>query len=219
MLVHTMTLPEMVADARRDYKALWNKVNALLPGMRRIHLKARGETITHLVPWTSPRKNHWLLHFSLRKAGPLMHPLVYSYDAKGRLFGLIVTPTGSSYCIDNHLIQRYGERFDPTANPLDRLQSFFHENFFYATETLNERSPGVREVRVGMNHGLGLGDWDTHTDIIHIRTFVSFGQLFPEQQELMERLDAQRAWDSLTRGQQMERLARAKREEERRRAA
>jgi hypothetical protein len=77
----------------------------------------------------------------------------------------------------------------------------------------------VREVRVGMNHGLGLGDWDTHTDIIHIRTFVSFGQLFPEQQELMERLDAQRAWDSLTRGQQMERLARAKREEERRRAA
>lgn len=70
-----------------------------------------------------------------------------------------------------------------------------------------------------MNHGLGLGDWDTHTDIIHIRTFVSFGQLFPEQQELMERLDAQRAWDSLTRGQQMERLARAKREEERRRAA
>lgn len=113
MLVHTMTLPEMVADARRDYKALWNKVNALLPGMRRIHLKARGETITHLVPWTSPRKNHWLLHFSLRKAGPLMHPLVYSYDAKGRLFGLIVTPTGSSYCIDNHLIQRYGSASTP----------------------------------------------------------------------------------------------------------
>ena len=219
MIVRTMTLPEMVADARQDYKALMNKVDSLLPKLRRMHLRDRAETISHLLPWRSPRGNNWLLHFSLRKAGLLMHPLVWSYDARGRIFGLIVTPSGSTYCLDNHLLQRYGERFDPTANPLERLQVFFFENFYYSTETLHERRPNVWEVRVGMNHGLGLGEWDHDTDIIHVRTFVSFGQLFPEQLELMERLDAQRAWDSLTPGQQTERLARAKREEEGRQKA
>jgi hypothetical protein len=209
-----MTFPEMVAEARRDHKAMWNKVNGLMPRLRRIHLRDRGHTVSHLEPWRSPRKNNWLLHFSIRKAGPAMHPLVWTYDSKGRIIALIVTPDGVSYCLHNHMIQRYGERFDPTANPLERLQGFFLENFRYAIETLGERSPGVQEVRVGMNHGLGLGEWDLDTDIIHIRTFVSFGLLFPGQQDLMERLDAQRAWDSLTRGQQTERLARAKRLEE-----
>ncbi len=214
MLVPTMSLTEMVAEVRRDYKALWNKVDSLMPKMRRIHLRERAHTMSHLEPWRSPRKNNWLLHFSIRKAGPAMHPLVWTYDGKGRIIALIVTPSGSTTVLDNHMIQRYGERFDPTANPLERLQSFFYENYFYSTETLHERSPNVWEVRVGMNHGLGLGEWDRNTDIIHVRTFVSFGQLFPEQLELMERLDAQRAWDGLTRGQQTERLARAERQEE-----
>ncbi|MCB9164380.1 MAG: hypothetical protein H6592_08100 [Flavobacteriales bacterium] len=219
MLVPAMSLPEMVAEARRDYKALWNKVDSLMPKLRGKHLRDRAHILSHLEPWRSPRKNNWLLHFSIRKAGLLMHPLVWTYDEKGRIFGLIVTPSGSTYCLDNHLIQRYGERFDPTANPLERLKHFFFENFYYSMETLYERSPNVWEVRVGMNHGLGLGDWDQSTDIIHVRTFVSFGQLFPEQLDLMERLDAQRAWDSLTTGQQTERLARAKREEEKGKAA
>ena len=219
MLVPAMSLPEMVAEARRDYKTLWNKVDSLMPKLRGMHLRDRAHTLSHLEPWRSPRKNNWLLHFSIRKAGLLMHPLVWTYDEKGRIFGLIVTPSGSSYCLDNHPIQRYGERFDPTANPLERLKHFFFENFYYSMETLHERSPNVWEVRVGMNHGLGLGDWDQNTDIIHVRTFVSFGQLFPEQLDLMERLDAQRAWDSLTTGQQTERLARAKREEEKGKAA
>ena len=214
-----MSLPEMVAEARRDYKALWNKVDSLMPKLRGKHLRDRAHTLSHLEPWRSPRKNNWLLHFSIRKAGLLVHPLVWTYDEKGRIFGLIVTPCGSTYCLDNHLIQRYGERFDPTANPLERLKHFFFENFYYSMETLHERSPNVWEVRVGMNHGLGLGDWDQNTDIIHVRTFVGFGQLFPEQLDLMERLDAQRAWDSLTTGQQTERLARAKREEEKGKAA
>ena len=186
-----MPLPEMIDEARRDYRALWNKVDSLLPKLRRLHLRERAQTISHLEPWRSPRKNNWLLHFSLRKAGLLMHPLVWGRDQKGRVFGLIVTPTGSTYHLDAHMIHRYSERFDPTSNPVERLQSFFFENFHYATETLHERRPGVREVRVGMNHGLGLGEWDTHTDIIHVDTFVSFGQLFPDQLDLMERLDAQ----------------------------
>jgi hypothetical protein len=213
-----MTLPEMIAEARRDNMAMGNKVYGLMPKLWRRHLRDRRNTISHLEPWRSPRGNQWLLHFSLRKSRPSLNPLVWTYDRKGRIFALIVTPTGSTYHLDNHLIQRYGERFDPTKNPLQRLHSFFLQNHYYATETLHEREPGIHEVRVGMNHGLGLGDWDTNTDIIHVRTFVSFGQLFPEQLELMERLDAQRAWDGLTTGQQQERLRRVEQEQLRRAA-
>ena len=219
MLVPTMTLPEMVAEARRDHKVLWNKVDGLLPKLRRIHLQERSTIISHLEPWRSPRKNNWLLHFSLRKAGLSLHPLVWGRDQKGRVFGLIVTHTGSTYHLDAHMIHRYGERFDPTSDPVERLQSFFLENHYYAMETMGTKQPGVQDVRVGMNHGLGLGRWDTADDIIHVETFVSFGQLFPDQVELMERLDAQRAWDALTPGQQLERLRRAQREEEQAKAA
>lgn len=96
-------------------------------------------------------------------------------------------------------------------NLLVQLQEYLvHVHF----ASLRMHRQAVQEVRVGMNHGLGLGEWDLDAEIIHIRTFVSFGQLFPGQQDLMERLDAQRAWDSLTRGQQTERLARVKRLEE-----
>ncbi|HQV51231.1 MAG: hypothetical protein IPF95_15595 [Flavobacteriales bacterium] len=214
MIVSSMSIPEMVTDARQDFRSLWNKIDGLLPKLRRMHLNDRAHTLDHLEPWKSPRKNNWLLHFSISKSGLTLHSLVWSYDAKGRIIALIVTKTGRTTYLDNHMIQRYGERFDPTSNPLERLQSFFYENYYHAIETLHESSPGIWEVRVGMNHGLGLGDWDQNTDIVHVRTFVSYGQLFPEQQELMERLDTQRAWDSLTTGQQTERLARAERVEE-----
>ena len=49
MIVSTMTIPEMVADARQDYKALWNKVDSQLPSMRRMHLRDRGNVITHML--------------------------------------------------------------------------------------------------------------------------------------------------------------------------
>lgn len=219
MLVPTMNIAEMVADARKDHKALWNKVDGLLPRLRRMYLRERGHvTPTYLHPWTSPRGNEWLLHFTLRKAGPLMGAMVWTYDRKGRPFGLVVQPTGVTYHFDNHLVQRYGLRFDPTANPVERLRSFYMENHAFVVETQGTRRPGVVNVQVGMNQGLGLGSWDTDTDIIHVETFVNFGQLFPEQLEAMDRMDAQRAWDALTPGQQQERLRRAKLEEERRAA-
>ncbi len=213
MIVPRMTIPEMVTEARKDYRALWNKVDSILPKMRRMHLRDRAHEQYHMEAWRSPRKNNWLLHFGIRKAGLNMHPLVWTYDTKGRIIALIVTQSDRTTYLDNHMIQRYGERFDPTSNPLERLQSFFYENNYHAVETLHERSPGVWEVRVGMNHGLGLGEWDQHTDIMHIRTFVSYDLLFPNQLDLMERLDAQRAWDALTIGQQTEALNRAKRSE------
>ena len=217
MLVPSMTTAEMVADARKDHKALWNKVNGLLPKLRRTYLRERGPAApTHLEAWTSPRGNDWLFHFTLRKTGPLLGTMVWTYDRAGLPFGLVVQTSGITYHLENHLVRRYGERFDPHANPTERLRNFYMENHSFAVETQGERRPGVKRVQVGMNHGLGLGSWDLESDIINVETFVDFGNLFPHQLELMEHFDAQRAWDALTPGQQQERLRRAKLQEERR---
>jgi len=211
MIVRTMTLPEMVADARQDYKALMNKVDSLLPKLRRMHLRDRAETISHLLPWRSPRGNNWLLHFSLRKAGLLMHPLVWSYDARGRIFGLIVTPSGSTYCLDNHLLQRYGERFDPTANPLQRLRNFFQENYSYSAECTEQVGEDRFKVQVGMCHGMGLGEWDRKEGLVYINTFVNHGQLFQNQADSMERMDFERLLHQLSASQRRHLVALYKR--------
>ncbi|MBL0126076.1 MAG: hypothetical protein IPP83_01185 [Flavobacteriales bacterium] len=214
MLTPLISLPELVADARKDHKALWSTVNRLLPRLRRVQGRDGAETIPHMEPWTSPRGNNWLLHFSTRSTGPAMHPLVWCSDGNGSIIALLITPTGTTYHLEGGMIQHYGAHVEGTADLLEALQSFFFENHYYTTETLHEFSPGIWDVRVTMDQGLGLGEWDRTTDIIHVRSYVSYVQLFPEQREHLVALDARRAWDELAIGQQAERLDRALRKNE-----
>jgi len=214
MLTPALSLPELVADARKDHKALWSSVNNLLPRLRRMQHRDGAYAIPHMEPWCSPRGNNWLLHFSNHAAGPAMLPLVWCPDGKGGLIALLITPTGTTYHLDGGMIQHYGVQVEGTADLLEALQSFFFENHAYTTETLHESSPGIWDVRVTMDQGIGLGAWDRNTDIIHVRSYVSYAQLFPEQREQFDAFSARNAWDELTLGQQAERLDRALRKEE-----
>jgi len=203
-----MPLPELVADARKDHKALWSAVNNLLPRLRRMQQRDGADATPHMEPWCSPRGNNWLLHYSIRTAGPAMQPLAWCPDGKGGLIALLITASGTTYHLDNGLLLDYGAHFEGTADPLEALQSFFYENHYYTTETLHESSPGIWDVRVAMDQGLGIGAWDRNTDIIHVRSYVAYAQLLAEQREHMISFDARRAWEELTIGQQAERLDR-----------
>ena len=213
MLTSMMSLPELVADARKDHKALWSTVNNLLPRLRRMQHRDWAEAVPHMEPWCSPRGNNWLLHYSIRNTGPAMQPLVWCTDGRGGLIALLVTPSGTTYHLDNGMITHYGAHFEGTSDPLEALQSFFYENHYYTTETLHESSPGTWEVRVTMDQGIGLGEWDRIVDIIHIRNYVSYAQLFPEQRAHLDAVNARRAWDELSIGQQAECIGRATRKE------
>jgi hypothetical protein len=210
MLVHTMTLPELVAEARKDHVAMRNKLDTPLRRARRelIHTK---QEILHLLPWRSTHGTNWLLLIHQQKNGARIYSMAWYLDRDGRVNALWVARAGMAFHIDRHVIERYGQRFDPTASPLERLQHFFTENYFYSVEPTVQDEHGNWKVNIGMNHGMGLGLWDQENEIVQVRTFVNHGQLFQHQEADMERMDVERLLFSLTRGQRMAFVAQYKR--------
>lgn len=200
MIVHTMTTAEMVAEARKDFRALYNKCDKPLREARREMLRNK-EEIIHLFPWTSPRRNTWLLLVHQRKSGPRIYALVWYYDRDGRINAFHLAHKGMVFRIDRHVIERYGERFDPTAQPLERLQGFWLENHAYAVEPTKQLPDGRWSVNVGMNHGMGLGIWEQGTETVWVDTFINHGQMFSNQLDHMERMDVERMMRDMTRGQ------------------
>ncbi len=197
-------LTQLLAEARRDHRALWNKVDQLLPKLRGMD-PGQGP---HLEVWLSPRKNEWLLHFSSKPNGLFMQPMLCANHANGEPFGLVITTQGIAYHLTSELIKDYGERYDPTGEPIERLQSFFYENFYYVTERRHERHPGVSDVRIGMDQGLALGLWDHATDVIEVRRYVSYKDLFPEHPGLLHRMDLELTWSGLSPIEQAKRIDR-----------
>lgn len=209
MIVHTMSHAEMVADARKDLKALRNKLDKPLQQLRREHARNPEEPILYLYPWSSPNGNNWLVMIRYAKTSVSTYTMAWFQDEDGRVAGLWTAHKGLSYFIDPQVIERYGEQFDPHGSPVERLQSFFFENYFYAMQVEEQRDEQHWNVSIGMNHGLGLGEWDTTSDIVYFRTFVDHGQLFPEQQQMKE-LDADRLFQMLTPRQRVELANRAR---------
>jgi hypothetical protein len=50
---------------------------------------------------------------------------------------------------------------------------------------------------------MGLGQWDTTTDIVHWRSFLHLGDLFPHQNGQPSAMDHERRWFDLSPGQRM----------------
>ncbi|MEZ4791649.1 MAG: hypothetical protein R2811_16740 [Flavobacteriales bacterium] len=200
MIVYTMTTAEMVVEARKDFRALYNRCEKPLRDARREMIRQK-QQIIHLMDWTSPRKNHWLLLVHQRKSGPRIYALVWYYDREGRINAMHLAHKGMAFRIDRHVIERYGERFDPTAKPLERLQRFWLENHVYGLEPTKQLPDGRWSVNVGMNHGMGLGLWEQGTEIVLVDTFINHGQMFSNQLDTMDRMDLQRMMTDMTVGQ------------------
>ena len=50
--------------------------------------------------------------------------------------------------------------------------------------------------------GMGLGQWDTTTDIVHWRSFIHLGELYQQNEQPMA-MDHERRWFDLSPGQRM----------------
>lgn len=200
MIIHTMTVPQMVAEARKDMAAMRNKLDKPLRELRREHIKRKEGILCLLPPWTSPNKNNWLLLVHYDGSGPRVYSMAWYLDRDGRINAVLASTKGLAYHIDRHVIERYGERFDPTAAPLERLRGFFLENHFYSCEPTTPEGEGRWKVNVGMNQGMGLGVWDEAASVVYVRTFVNHGQLFKAQADAMERMDIERVLYAMTPG-------------------
>lgn len=205
MIVPTMTPEEMLVDARKDMRALLNRCKEPLRKLRKIHLRSnRRNVFEHMLTWSSPRGNNWLVVLAYNKHRPSVYMLVWYYDKKGRLAGMICSATGGAMTICSHVIDRYGERYDPVVDPVQRLKVFFADNPSFSVLLQNEKEERTdidREVHIGINNGLGFGVWQANSDIVHMRTFVDRSMLFEEQEKRVDELDIMRLLQNMNPGQ------------------
>ncbi len=187
MIIHTMTHERMVREARKDFSALRNACVAPIQKLRREQLLDPAADLLHMVPWTSPRKNNWLVVLQMRYG--LLHTsaLAYFPDANGGLAAVWTEHTGHAFIIDPQVFQDFGDRPFPDETMVERVQSFFLENHAFSIEVDAPHGEHGWNVNIATDHGLGSGVWDTRTDIVHWQTFVHISQLFNDKADAMRR--------------------------------
>ena len=209
MILHTMTPAQLVLEARKDLPALRNKLVAPVIRLRKEHAFDPQGELVHMYPWTSPAKNNWLVVLKCTKRGVSTHTLTWYKAKDGRIAALWLTGRGLSYHIDAAVIEHFAAYADESESPLERLQSFFFENYSYVMQVEEPQGEHHWNVSIGAGQGMGLGQWDTTTDIVHWRSFIHLGDLFPQQHGQHAAMEHERRWFDLSPGQRMELYDRA----------
>jgi hypothetical protein len=218
MLIHTLSPARLLAEARKELPTLRNKLVAPVSRLRKEHAFDPQSELVHMYPWTSPAKNNWLVVLKCTKRGVSTHTLTWYRARDGRIAAIQLTARGLSYHIDADVLQRYSAYYDAEESPLEQLQSFFFENHTYGIQVEEPQGEHHWKVSICARQGLGLGEWDTTTDMVHWRSFIHHEQLFPEHATALERMNNERYWFDLPRAQRMELYDRAVRVERERAA-
>ena len=209
MLIHTMTPEEMVLEARKDLPAVRNKLVAPISRLRKEHgLDPKGELV-HLYPWTSPSRNHWLVTLKCGQRGVTIHTLAWYRTKCGRIAAVSLTGRGPAYHIDAEVIDHYGTYAKESETPLERLQSFFFENHAYAMQVEEPYGEHHWKVSIGAAQGMGLGQWDTTTDIVHWQSFIHLGRILPGSSVPHVQMGRALAWFDMSPAQRVELYERA----------
>ena len=198
MLVHTMNLPELVADARQDWPSIHRKTERLLHGMYRRTLGTR-EDRAEVMEWTSPRGNRWLLKLVAGKRRRQVVPLALYRSRRGKLLALLCAPVGPCVLFTPHSLERYRQRAAAEASELMALAHLLMDLSVPGVAPAPE--PGrPHAVQVSFADGLGFGEHKAG-DVVVLHTFVSCAMLRPEQAELHARLEHEAWWMGLSAGQ------------------
>lgn len=227
MIVATMTPEQVVADARSDLRPLYNKIKPIMHKQERQHrkLKDRGATalVQHL-EWCSPRGNNWLIVLRTIKDDTYVSNMVWYRGRDQRLRATQIGLLSDAPCahFSAHMLERYGQRFNPDDDPVSRLKSFFFENYALSSLPIEDLGDGRCRILCGVMHGLITGYSDMRTNSFEFTTFLDHGRLSRKQWEFADALDMQRHLSSLSPGQRQRLLLDAEKlmaEQEGRRAA
>jgi hypothetical protein len=214
MITHTMSPARALAEARKDLPALRNKLVAPVSRLRKEHaIDPEGELV-HMYPWTSPGRNNWLVVLKCTKRGVSTHTLAWYKAKDGRIAALWLTGRGLAYHIDAAVIEQFAAYADESENPLEQLQSFFFENHSYVMQVEEPQGEHHWNVSIGAGQGMGLGQWDTTTDIVHWRSFIHHAQVFPEHVTGQKSMNNEHYWFDLPRAQRLELYERARKVEQ-----
>ena len=212
MIIPNMTPAEVVAEARKDIPSIMRKLREPLARLQRQHMKGdRSKVLEVMHTYRSQGRNNWLIMIRVAKKGVQLCMMTYYRGVDQKLRAAIVTPKGTCYHFSAHVIERYGERFDSTNDPVIRLQSFFRENYLIACETLDQVGEQEFAMVAGMAHGMAMGTWDRSSNVICLATFINHGQLSDMQAQVAEKLDIQRELSVMSHGQRIDLLNAIKR--------
>jgi hypothetical protein len=187
MIIHTMTHERMVREARKDLSALRNACVVPLQKLRREQLLDPAADLIHMLPWTSPRKNNWLVVLRMRYGLLYTSSLAWFEDGKGRLSAVWTEHSGHAFIISPEVFQHYGDGACPDESAIERVQSFFLEHHTFHITVDAPQGDDRWSVHIGTGQGLGSGIWDARTDIVHWHTFADHGQVFHQLDHALER--------------------------------
>ena len=205
MIVRSMSPKEVADDARKDLRALVNKLNPLGKRMEReLRIAPKGiDRLEQAIKWRSPRGNEWILVLIRSKRSTQMAGLVRYHGNDKRLRAVRVDLLGNSsdFYYSAHFFERYCERFDQEKDPLQRLFDFFSVNHTPSVQGVKQLADGTTEVFGSMFHGNATGIWDPAKGLTTFTTFLDQGLLGAEQQALDEALSMQRYFQHFSVGQ------------------
>ncbi len=205
-----MNHAQMVRAARTELPALQNSMVQAASRLRKEHAFDPQGELVHMCPWTSPAGNNWLVVLSCSARGMSTYTLVWYATKDGRVAAIWLTGRGMSYHIDADVIDRFAAYADESETPLERLQSFFFENHSYMMQVEEPLGEHHWNVSIGTGQGMGLGQWDTTTDIVYWRSFIHQGVLLADHKGDPAPPGHLRRWFDLSSGQRTELYDRAR---------
>lgn len=205
MIVPGMTPAEAANDARKDMVPLYNKVKPVFKSQERRHRTSRNRTdaFESLLQWRSPRGNNWIAVISTTKKETTIaaHVWYRGNDDRLRAIRVDLLRTAVDVYYSAHMLERYCERFDPSRDPIQRLNDFLFANHSVGMQYTKDLGEGKYEVLFGMLHGTCTGIADTQARLTTLTTFLDHGLLGADQQALSELTDIQRYFNYLSKGQ------------------
>lgn len=205
MVVRSMSPKEVADDARKDLRALVNKLKPLRKRIEReFRVSPKGvDRIEQAITWRSPRGNEWILVLIRTKRSTQMAGLVRYHGRDARLRAVRVDLLGSDADIyfSAHFFERYLERFNRSKDPLQRLFDFFTVNHTPTMQGVKQLADGTTEIFGSMFHGNATGVWDPRERMTYFTTYLDQGRLGADQQALDESLDMKRYFDHFSLGQ------------------
>ena len=200
-----MTPKEVADDARKDLRALVNKLTPMGKRMEReLRVSPKGiDRLEQAIKWRSPRGNDWILVLIRSKRSTQMAGLVRYHGRDKRLRAVRVDLLGSDADIylSAHFFERYFERFNKSKDPIQRLFDFFSANHTPTMQGVKELADGTTEIFGSMFHGNATGIWDPSKRLTSFTTFLDQGLLGADQQALDESLSMMSYFQHFSPGQ------------------
>ncbi|MBK7483695.1 MAG: hypothetical protein IPI72_13370 [Flavobacteriales bacterium] len=210
MIVRSMSPKEVADDARKDLRALVNKLKPLGKRMERdLRIAPKGiDRLEQAIKWRSPRGNEWILVLIRSKRSTQMAGLVryHGRDKRLRAVRVDLLGSGADIYLSAHFFERYFKRFNQSNDPIQRLFDFFSVNHTPTMQGVKQLADGTTEVFGSMFHGNATGIWDPNERLTSFTTFLDKGLLGADQQAMDEALDMKRYFEHFSAGQRQRML-------------